>query len=63
MEKDQEKITVKVTDKNLEDFLGKARYSYLMANKKDELESPRTCMDTGWRRYTSDRSQCHAGQR
>ena len=35
MENDQKKITVK--GKNLEDFLGKARYSYLMANKKDEV--------------------------
>ena len=34
MENDK-KITVK--GKNLEDFLGKARYSYLMANKKDEV--------------------------
>ena len=35
MENDKKKITVK--GKNLEDFLGKARYSYLMANKKDEV--------------------------
>ena len=35
MENNQKKITVK--GKNLEDFLGKARYSYLMANKKDEV--------------------------
>ena len=35
MENNQKKITVK--GKNLEDFLGKARYSYLMAHKKDEV--------------------------
>ena len=35
MENNQKKITVK--GKNLEDFLGQARYSYLMANKKDEV--------------------------
>ena len=35
MENDQKKVTV--NSKNLEDYLGKARYSYLMANKKDEV--------------------------
>ena len=34
MEDDQKKITV--SGKNLEKYLGKPRYSYLMANKKDE---------------------------
>ena len=33
MENDQKKVTV--NSKNLENYLGKARYSYLMANKKD----------------------------
>ena len=35
MENDQNKVTV--NSKNLENYLGKARYSYLMANKKDEV--------------------------
>lgn len=35
MEQGQEKVTV--TGKNLSDFLGKERYNYLMANKKDEV--------------------------
>ncbi|WP_195967873.1 endopeptidase La [Blautia obeum] len=35
MENDQKKLTV--NSKNLENYLGKARYSYLMANKKDEV--------------------------
>ena len=35
MENDQKKVTV--NSKNLEKYLGKARYSYLMANKKDEV--------------------------
>ena len=35
MEKDKKKVTV--NSKNLENYLGKARYSYLMANKKDEV--------------------------
>ena len=35
MENDQKKVTV--NSKNLENYLGKARYSYLMANKRDEV--------------------------
>ena len=35
MENDQKKVTV--NSKNLENYLGKARYSYLMANKMDEV--------------------------
>lgn len=35
MEKGQEKVTV--NSKNLSEFLGKERYNYLMANKKDEI--------------------------
>ena len=35
MENDQKKVTV--NSKNLENYLGKVRYSYLMANKKDEV--------------------------
>lgn len=35
MENDKDKVTV--TGKNLSGFLGKARYNYLMANKKDEV--------------------------
>lgn len=35
MENDQKKVTV--NSKDLENYLGKARYSYLMANKKDEV--------------------------
>ena len=35
MENDQKKVTI--SSKNLEDYLGKARYNYLMANKKDEV--------------------------
>ena len=35
MEKGREKVTV--TTRNLSDFLGKERYNYLMANKKDEV--------------------------
>ena len=35
MENDQKKVTV--NSKNLENYLGQARYSYLMANKKDEV--------------------------
>lgn len=35
MEKEKDKVVV--TSKNLEKFLGKPRYSYLMANKKDEI--------------------------
>ncbi|MCI6005523.1 MAG: endopeptidase La [Blautia sp.] len=35
MENGKEKVTV--TAKNLSDFLGKERYNYLMANKKDEV--------------------------
>ena len=35
MENYQKKVTV--NSKNLENYLGKARYSYLMANKKDEV--------------------------
>lgn len=35
MENDQKKVIV--NSKNLENYLGKARYSYLMANKKDEV--------------------------
>lgn len=35
MENDQKKVVI--TSKNLEDYLGKARYNYLMANKKDEV--------------------------
>ena len=35
VENDQKKVTV--NSKNLENYLGKARYSYLMANKKDEV--------------------------
>lgn len=35
MENDLAKV--KVTTKNLEKFLGKSRYSYMMANKKDEI--------------------------
>ena len=35
MENDKSKVTV--TSKNLENYLGKERYSYLMANKKDEV--------------------------
>ena len=35
MENDQKKVTV--NSKNLENYLGKARYSYLMANKKEEV--------------------------
>ena len=35
MENDQKKVTV--NSKNLENYLGKARYRYLMANKKDEV--------------------------
>ena len=35
MENDQKKVTV--NSKNLENYLGKARYSYLMANKEDEV--------------------------
>lgn len=35
MEKGQDKV--KITSKNLEQFLGKSRYSYMMANKKDEI--------------------------
>lgn len=35
MEKGRERVTV--TTRNLSDFLGKERYNYLMANKKDEV--------------------------
>lgn len=35
MEEDKQKVSV--TGKNLEKYLGKARYNYLMANKKDEV--------------------------
>ena len=35
MEKDKDKVTV--TSKNLTDFLGRERFNYLMANKKDEI--------------------------
>lgn len=35
MENGQDKV--KVTTKNLDKFLGKSRYSYMMANKKDEI--------------------------
>ena len=35
MEEGKEKVSV--TGKNLEKYLGKARYNYLMANKKDEV--------------------------
>ena len=35
MENEKEKVTV--TGKNLPDFLGRERYNYLMANKKDEV--------------------------
>lgn len=35
MENDQKKVTI--NSKNLENYLGKARYNYLMANKKDEV--------------------------
>ena len=35
MENDQKKVTV--NSKTLENYLGKARYSYLMANNKDEV--------------------------
>lgn len=35
MENGEEKV--KITTKNLEKFLGKSRYSYMMANKKDEI--------------------------
>ena len=35
MEEDKPKVSV--TGKNLEKYLGKARYNYLMANKKDEV--------------------------
>lgn len=35
MEEGKEKVTV--TGKNLSDYLGKERYNYLMANKKDEV--------------------------
>jgi ATP-dependent Lon protease len=35
MEEDRDKVTV--TAKNLPEFLGKERYNYLMANKKDEV--------------------------
>ena len=35
MEEDKKKVSV--TGKNLEKYLGKARYNYLMANKKDEV--------------------------
>ena len=35
MEEGKEKVTV--TGKNLENFLGQAKYDYLMANKKDEV--------------------------
>ena len=35
MENGQDKV--KVTTKNLDKFLGKSRYSYMMANKKDEV--------------------------
>lgn len=35
MEEDKKKVTV--TSKNLSDFLGKERFNYLMANKKDEI--------------------------
>ncbi len=35
MEEDKQKVSV--TGKNLENYLGKARYNYLMANKKDEV--------------------------
>lgn len=37
MENDQKKVTV--NSKNLENYLGKARYSYLMANKRMRLVS------------------------
>lgn len=33
----EEKDKVRVTDKNLEKYLGKSRYSYLKANNKDEV--------------------------
>ena len=35
MEEGKQKVSV--TGKNLEKYLGKARYNYLMANKKDEV--------------------------
>ena len=35
MENGAEKV--KITSKNLENYLGKSRYSYMMANKKDEV--------------------------
>lgn len=35
MENGQDKVVVNT--KNLDTFLGKSRYSYLMANKKDEV--------------------------
>ena len=35
MENNQDKVVV--NNKNLENYLGKARYNYLMANKKDEI--------------------------
>ena len=38
MENGKEKVTVNT--RNLETFLGRSKYSYMMANKKDEVESP-----------------------
>ena len=52
MENNQKKITVK--GKNLEDFLGKARYSYLMANKKDEVGIAR---GLAWTQFGGDTLQ------
>ena len=52
MENDQKKVTV--NSKNLENYLGKARYSYLMANKKDEVGIAR---GLAWTQFGGDTLQ------
>ena len=54
---------IRVTENSLEKYLGRARYSYSMANKEnDSRYCPRPGLDQRRRRYAGDRGQRHAGQ-
>ena len=61
MENGADKVVVNT--KNLDKFLGKSTYSYLMANKKDEVGIARGLAWTQVGGDTlADRGKCHAWQ-
>lgn len=58
-----DKTKIKITESNLEKYLGKEKYSFDKANEQDEIGIVRGLgMDKRRWRYPADRGQCYAGQ-